>query len=594
MWIPASRLTREHGQAEIMASLAAASQPAIWTAQLQHLRDFQCYAGHGISFVCVSEEAQALLGNTQLMVCGSLVTIRKYSKYDKLYYVDLRRLPLSASDPVIYDYFVALGERPVMITPTQVHGQINSRDRTVYFNRTECPPVLKISDREAVREIYFDPDNQDEKPCFVQHRTARFNRTTPPSLRKPQNGSDTPASRARTTNRSGTAPSTTGRTDSTTGSNPDDSADAAARSSRANDSASANDSSPLNTPRSSPFRPRQKTEPRFILGSVAVEEPEWKLVQHSQYGMLDRAGEKYIAPAGQTPCELTRVDDDPHGLKYEFPVSPNYYELISDAGFDDTLPPDADIYVEDRDANGMDTPVSGFTADTALLPFAQEVLAQKNLRKIPDSVENVTVKELEQAIDDFLKDEVLQFTHHDDTLAAIQVQPAYLRRIFRLPSSHQHLLFLQHALYRALCAEPVLESDWSGAQDRLRDLYGLDLTQTEEAFKRMFQDAYARKVAREIAICDLFLMVFAPGIYIDPIKVAMLTSEHCARRIRHSPFLLWSDITLLLLARSELGIAYCDDGLTPDHVVAALQDIRYIDLPASSIAGPSRWIHPQL
>ncbi|OWY95908.1 hypothetical protein PHMEG_00033960 [Phytophthora megakarya] len=40
-----------------------------------------------------SEEAQALLGNTQLKICCSLVTIRKYSKNDKLYFVDLRYLP---------------------------------------------------------------------------------------------------------------------------------------------------------------------------------------------------------------------------------------------------------------------------------------------------------------------------------------------------------------------------------------------------------------------------------------------------------------------------------------------------------------------
>ncbi|KAK1946226.1 hypothetical protein P3T76_001779 [Phytophthora citrophthora] len=89
-------------------------------------------------------------------------------------------------------------------------------------------------------------------------------------------------------------------------------------------------------------------------------------------------------------------------------------------------------------------------------------------------------------------------------------------------------------------------------------------------------------------------MVFAPGIYVDPIKVAMLTSEYAAIRIRHSPFLLWSDVTILYLARSELGVAYCDDERTPEHVIAALQDIRYIELPASAEAGPSRWVHPQL
>ncbi|OWY93108.1 hypothetical protein PHMEG_00037617 [Phytophthora megakarya] len=197
-----------------MASTAATSQPSIWTTQLQHLWDFQCIADRGISFACRSEEAQALLGNTQLKICCSLVMIRKYSKNDKLYFVDLRYLP-----PVPQT-------RPVMITSTQGHDQINSHDRTEYFNRTECPSVLTICDRVAVREIYFDPDNQDEKSRFVQHRTARFNRTTHPSLRKKNHGANGSAASARTattTNRTGTALSTTARTDSTTGSDPDDS-----------------------------------------------------------------------------------------------------------------------------------------------------------------------------------------------------------------------------------------------------------------------------------------------------------------------------------------------------------------------------------
>eukprot|EP00644_Phytophthora_capsici_P003654 jgi/Phyca11/554701/estExt2_Genewise1Plus.C_PHYCAscaffold_640143 len=161
--------------------------------------------------MCASDTALTRLGNLQLTICGISATIKKYSKFDKLYYVDLRRLPPSASDPVIYDYFVALGERPVMITLTQVHGQINSRDRTIYFNRTECPPVLKTSDQDAVREIYFEPDNQDEKPCFLKQHTARFNRVTTPSLRKHRRGSDvsiTSAPTVVTANRSGTAPFT--------------------------------------------------------------------------------------------------------------------------------------------------------------------------------------------------------------------------------------------------------------------------------------------------------------------------------------------------------------------------------------------------
>ncbi|KAL7693618.1 hypothetical protein Plhal304r1_c003g0010191 [Plasmopara halstedii] len=98
MWIPAACLTTEHRQDAILSYLASVSQPAVWRECLVHLRDFQAYARRGISFVCTSDDALTRLGNLQLTVCGISVTIRKYSKYDKLYFVDLTRLQKHVTD----------------------------------------------------------------------------------------------------------------------------------------------------------------------------------------------------------------------------------------------------------------------------------------------------------------------------------------------------------------------------------------------------------------------------------------------------------------------------------------------------------------
>ena len=60
------------------------------------------------------------LGVLALQVCGSTVHIRKCSKYDKLYFVDLTRLSGDVPDQAIYNRFVIQNSRPVLITPTYV------------------------------------------------------------------------------------------------------------------------------------------------------------------------------------------------------------------------------------------------------------------------------------------------------------------------------------------------------------------------------------------------------------------------------------------------------------------------------------------
>ncbi|KAE8963729.1 hypothetical protein PR001_g29281, partial [Phytophthora rubi] len=509
MWIPAGRVTADHHLREILASLDSDSQPQMWRDAKPHLRDFYVTPHRGISFVCTSDQALQRLGGVELVICGTPVTIRRYSNYDKLYYVDLQRLPADTSDRAIYDWFVDRSARPILITPSHGVGQLISRARTVYFNAVQCPATLFEPNGEPLREIFFA---DGEKPCFVQHKLHRFNRVKPPSLRQPPRKSSVVSDASMR--------------------NPDDATQRTGSPRDSSDVSPPLDSSGATSSLDSSGQPSGRTRslaaeshvPRMILGSVSVQEPEWRLVQHSQHGILDRR-EPFLEPEGAVPCDLSTDPADPHALVYTFPVSPNTYEVLSDEGYDTSLPPDVDITVTTVDEDGMTTTVSGFTADSSLLPRAEEVRTLKSARQMDLKVQHVSVAELQQAIDEFVDKEVLTYTTHDDVLAAIQVQPAYFRRIFRLPVNVQEQLFRAHAVYRTICAEPLLEDESSDALARLQRRYGVDSPDAAAFFDHMFPEKPRQDAALHSALCDLFWMIFAPSVYIDPVKIQAIIPD---------------------------------------------------------------------
>ncbi|KAK1928367.1 hypothetical protein P3T76_016158 [Phytophthora citrophthora] len=137
---------------------------------------------------------------------------------------------------------------------------------------------------------------------------------------------------------------------------------------------------------------------RMILGTTKQDDPEWMLVHHSQYGVINRGGGKYLEPAGLHACELAADTTDPHALTYDIPISPNQYDILQDEGFDETLPPDVDIEAKYIDDNEMSEFVSGYTVESDLLPLAEEVRSLKDVRKLPLTVEQVSVEELQNEL----------------------------------------------------------------------------------------------------------------------------------------------------------------------------------------------------
>ncbi|RLN02046.1 hypothetical protein BBI17_009493 [Phytophthora kernoviae] len=321
----------------------------------------------------------------------------------------------------------------------------------------------------------------------------------------------------------------------------------------------------------------------MILGSVSAEQdPEWKLVQHAQYGILNRSG-KFLEPAGATPCELSEDAKDPTALVYSMPLLANYYDVLTAEAYDESTPPDVDIAAaQDDDA------ISGFTSDTPLLPLAA-VRSLKEARTMPVKAEQLSASELQEIIQEYIERDVLNYTSHEDVLAAIQVQPSYFRRIFWLPDDCQRQMFLSHAVYRAVCAEPTAAGESTDFLSRLRARYGDDAAANPAGlFDRMFKEE-SRRAALNCAISDLFLMIFSPGIYVDPVKVdVLLPMTMPPKRLRNTPFLLWGDVNLLCLARTDVTKVFLDDTRTPAHVYDALSHLSSTDLPPAVETAPSR------
>ncbi|TYZ67605.1 hypothetical protein PybrP1_009034 [[Pythium] brassicae (nom. inval.)] len=550
MWIPAPDVVQNHNIDEILQSLAG-NQPQMWKDARPQVRDFVRIPKHGISFLCTSQNACHKLGGVSLKICGFSVRIKRYSLYDKWYYVDLTRLPPEVDDTTIYNWFCEeAGARPVLIAPKYNAAGLVSRDRTVFFPQVGCPDGLLVDEKTPLREIFFT--ETQAVPCFVHHRNRKLNKFTPPSLQKktkPKREIDL-------------------------------SADVAAPQAMAIDDKESHD--PTAHPRASKGRDRSpatqlatRQPPRSVI--IPRVDPatlsEWKLVENSKRGLIDAAAIR-DEPAAFTPCELA-ADADDFSLRYDLAVSPNYYRVLVHEYVDDATSPDVDI-----DVQVDSTSLNGFTADSPLLPLAA-ARALINSRHHAFKVEHMSLEELSRAIDDYLAKDFFDVVgNHDDALASIKAQPAFHRKLFNMEDLQQAALVKQHAVFRAFMSSPLEESPRSFVL-RLKTKFGGDLPPIDTVFQDIFAAQTEQDAAFFFASLDLLLMVMAPSIYVNPIKVQMLMPPQLQpRRVKFSAFLLWSDVTLAFVAKSDVCQALLDHPKIPTHFKAAVEAVR-LACPAS-------------
>lgn len=552
MWIPAPALSGEKNIDEILQSLASDSQPDVWTAARPLLRDFVRIPHKGVGFVCTSEATCHQLGGVPLKVCGYDVTIKKYSLFDKWYFVDLVRLPMEVSDPEIYDYFTGLGARPVLVAPTYVARGLQSRARTVYFHEVSCPNGLFLDNADPLREIHF---RTDEPPCFVNHRTAKFNRVTPPSVLA--------ARQKQKKNDAATAP-------------PQDE--------KMSDSESIGDDE--DTSNSQPPPP---VPPKTIIlrrPDVATT-PAWKLVENSKHGLLKPREAPSSSPE-EIPCTLTSCASDPTALTYTFPFSANYYQALTCEYEDEATP--ADIFMS---AYKDETPVQGTLADTPLLPDRVTKALQAS-RQLSFKAEHVSVQELDALITEYVQNDFRKLTNHEDILAAIQVQPAYLRGVFNLPTADLTALYEQHAVYRTVSSIPLEPEEPIDFTTRLRRKFGDLSSNIPQLLRALYPDDAVREAALHLALCDLYFMIMVPSIYVDPLRVQLLIPDTIApARLVSSPFLLWADLIHLCMAKSDVVTLVLDDPRTPASVGASFKKLRDTSVPVTTLTS-HQYVVPRL
>lgn len=554
MWISAPTVADSHNIDEILQSLAG-NQPQAWKEARVEVRDFVRIPKHGISFVCTSQAVCHQIGGLTLTICGVKATIRKYSLYDKWYYVDLTRLPNGVDDTDIYRWFSEQGVRPVLIAPKHRASGLISRDRTVFFAQVGCPDALFVNDKEALREIFFD---DSDKPCFVHHRNRALNRTKPPSLKKAPKPK-------RHIELSDTIGDDTIDMDTTDG---DD---------------QGNDTTPPPQPVTAPPRTIiiPKVDPKTL--------NDWQLIARSKHGLVDPNATR-SAPEHFTPCELRDNPQDPFSLTYDLAVTANMYDVLSYDYMDEATSPDIDI-----EASRDGVQLNGFTADSPLLPLSSAGILTR-VRFHQHKVEHMTVDELAKAIDEYMVTEFQSLaSNHDDVLAAIKAQPAYHRRLFQLEDAAQTTLIQQHAVYRALMTEPIDGDSTFSFTHRLRSRFGDNPPDIDTIFRGLFKEQQDQDNAYNYALTDLLLMVMAPSIYVDPIKVQILIpSSFAPCRLRYSAFLVWSDITLSFIAQTDVCATLLQHNKIPQHVKAALTSVK-AGLPASADqVMTTRTCHPRL
>ena len=191
MWIPCPTTVRKKHLSDLLDELATDSQPQVWkdARQARLLQDFLIIPNSGIRFTCASYDMASKLSQVSLTAFGSTIQIARFSKFGSRYYVDLVRLPAEVTDRMIFDWFASHDAPPTCVLPTYVRNGLPSRDRTVYFAQNSAPDILVPTPSAPLREIHFpSPDDGmvTLSPCFINHKVARYNRVTPPSIQQRQ------------------------------------------------------------------------------------------------------------------------------------------------------------------------------------------------------------------------------------------------------------------------------------------------------------------------------------------------------------------------------------------------------------------------
>ena len=211
-------------------------------------------------------------------------------------------------------------------------------------------------------------------------------------------------------------------------------------------------------------------------------------------------------------------------------------------------------------------------------------------RQLKPKRKQLSVQELDALIAEFFAEDIMNFSSHEDLLAAVQVQPAYLRQLYKLPTKWMEQTYRTHAVYcTTSCVQ--LPSGHPDMLSYLRAKFEASSATMDQRFDYVILPEAVRRAALCWYKCDLFLLIFLRGVYFDPVKIAMwLPGQSGGKQVRHTLFLLWSDITLQCITHTDVMAVFLVDTRTPTDICLDIQDLK--DTPLLAVETSSIQVVP--
>ncbi|GMF37266.1 unnamed protein product [Phytophthora lilii] len=554
MWIPCPTVAKNRHLSEILEELATDVQPVAWkeARQARSLQDFKLIPNAGIRFTCTSRNSAASLSLVKLKAFGHDIQIARFSKYGARYYVDLVRLPDEVTDRMIFDWFASRGVSPTCICPTFARNGLSSRERTVYFGQDYAPQLLVPSEDAPLREIEFtSPDDGmvHYRPCFVNHKVARYNRVTPPSILARQR--EDVARRAKETN--------TSDRDSTAETPVSPAPTGFASSLKASIQEREEQSSDNDSPPSTPVSPHSDADmgetPPAIDDDASdadsadtslsefmdqnVEMPKlaptaavWAKAASNRLALLNKAGSSTTEVK-----EISNTFDQEGGFAEPTTlIKPNYYEPLWFDDPDETNPKwhyDLEIRRDESDEVTIESsPVHKSAPEYADL-ITPAVMSY--------DVETMTRAELFVAVEAFVSK--LDTSSAVFQLAAVEANPGLMLSAIETKAGLDKLAFSRAATFKHILKK---------AKPKQPD---------------------AKHHLLTLAAWDVVVHIMAPTVYQDPLKLFVLTGES-PRFLTNLTIPLLTDQVLWKLSFSSFAMELLDYETAPDFLKSLIEDVQ--------------------
>ncbi|RLN58204.1 hypothetical protein BBJ28_00025010 [Nothophytophthora sp. Chile5] len=582
MWIPCPTVIKRRHICEMLDELAKDDQPEIWKDARQNklLQDFKLIPNAGVRFTCSAYATAVKLSLLKLNAFGQQIQIARFSQFASRYYVDLVRLPDEVTDRMIFDWFATRGSPPTCVCPTYMRNGLPSRERTVYFNQDRPPAVLVPSEDEPLREISFSaPDDgmTELRPCFVNHKVARYNRVTPPSILARQ-------AEEETNNSAQAPPSETAKEGPPTGfssslkesirstQQPKDGDDSSKKSSESLSDGEKDDIPPsMDDDGSESSETSVKSLETFMAETIPTPScpPDaalWAKTASNRRALLDVSG-----PDTVQWSKTTYAFDQDQGLAEATDlIKPNYYAPLWFEDPDAENPKwhfDLEVKQTDQDeANLESTPVhqNGPSYLTTVKPAT-----------LTYDVESMTRAELFVFINDFLA----RFETFSalDQLAAIEANPGLMLGTIETKKSLDRLA-ANRGFLRVLARSPP--GNKISLPERLLKL-GKDPSEltTQLVTQAQLNESNEVQTLLTLAAWDIALHIMAPTVYQDPLKLLVLTGEN-PRFLTNLTIPLLTDRVLWKLSFSSLATELHEYSTTPDFIKALIEAVQAIKPPS--------------